>query len=111
MHLSCASYEGETSPKWVRGVKDTPWLDVSATLGEDGYVNVAVVNIHEEKDIRSSIDGPSGTVSVFTVTGERVQACNMNGKEEVAVTESTWEAREQFVFPKHSLTLLRWKLE
>ncbi|OJJ73973.1 hypothetical protein ASPBRDRAFT_194868 [Aspergillus brasiliensis CBS 101740] len=111
VHLSCASYEGETSPKWVRGVKDTPWLDVSATLGEDGYVNVAVVNIHEEKAIQSNIEGPSGKVSVFTVSGESVQACNMNGKEEVGVTESTWEARESFVFPKHSLTLLRWKLE
>lgn len=111
VHLSCASYEGETSPKWVRGVKDTPWLDVSATLGEDGYVNVAVVNIHEEKDITSNIDGPSGPISIFTVTGESVQACNMNGKEEVVVTESTGEAKGQFVFPKHSLTLLRWKLE
>lgn len=111
VHLSCASYEGETTPKWVRGVKDTPWLDVSATLGEDGYVNVAVVNIHEEKDITSNIDGPSGQISVFTVTGESVQACNMNGKEEVVVRESTGEAKGQFVFPKHSLTLLRWKLE
>ncbi|KAF7585848.1 hypothetical protein BBP40_009970 [Aspergillus hancockii] len=108
-HLSSATYEGETAPKWVRGVKETPWLDVSATLGEDGYVNLAVVNIHEEKGIETKIDGVSGEVSVFTVTGDNVAATNMKGKEEVGVIESTWDGQGAYVFPKHSFTLLRWK--
>lgn len=108
-HIACGVYEGETSPKWVRGVKDTPWLDVSATLGEDGYVNVAVVNIHEEKNIETKLEGPSGEVAVFTVTGDSVAACNMNGKQEVGITESKWDGKGAYVFPKHSLTLLRWK--
>jgi alpha-N-arabinofuranosidase len=108
-HLSCATYEGETSPKWVRGVKETPWLDVSATLGEDGYVNLAVVNIHEEKGIETKIDGISGEASVFTVTADNVAATNMKGKEEVDVAESTWDGKGAYVFPKHSFTLLRWK--
>ncbi|KAB8238793.1 alpha-N-arabinofuranosidase [Aspergillus alliaceus] len=108
-HLASATYEGETSPKWVRGVKETPWLDVSAVLGEDGYVNVAVVNIHDEKAIETEIDGPAGEVTVFTVTADTVAATNMRGKEEVVVVESTWNGRGPYVFPKHSLTLLRWK--
>ncbi|KAL5361666.1 Arabinosidase C [Aspergillus floccosus] len=108
-HLSCSTYEGETSPKWVRGVKDTPWLDVSATLGEDGYVNLAVVNVHDEKGIETQLDGPSGEVSVFTVTGENVNVTNMKGKQEVGIVESTWDGKGKYVFPKHSLTLLRWK--
>ncbi|KAB8248130.1 Arabinosidase C [Aspergillus flavus] len=108
-HLASATYEGETSPKWIRGVKETPWLDVSAVLGEDGYVNVAVVNIHEEKAIETTIDGASGEVTVFTVTGDSVAATNMKGKEEVAVVESTWDGQGPYAFPKHSLTLLRWK--
>lgn len=108
-HLASATYEGETSPKWVRGVKETPWLDVSAVLGEDGYVNVAVVNIHDEKAIETEIDGPAGEVTVFTVTADNVAATNMKGKEEVVVVESTWNGQGPYVFPKHSLTLLRWK--
>lgn len=110
-HLSCGTYEGDTSPKWVRGVKDTPWLDVSATLGEDGYVNVAVVNIHEEEDIKTQVNGSSGDVRVFTVTAADVSATNMKGKQEVGVLESTWDGQGSYVFPKHSLTLLRWKQE
>ncbi|KKK22722.1 hypothetical protein P175DRAFT_0499024 [Aspergillus ochraceoroseus IBT 24754] len=108
-HVSAATYDGETSPKWVRGVKDTPWLDVSATLGEDGYVNVVVINIHEEKAFETKLDGPTGEVTVFTVTGENPTVTNMKGKEEVGISESTWSAQGSYVFPKHSLTLLRWK--
>ncbi|EAW07844.1 alpha-N-arabinofuranosidase [Aspergillus clavatus NRRL 1] len=110
-HVSCGTYEGETAPSWVRTVKDTPWLDVSATLGEDGYVNVAVVNISEDKDIESKFEGAAGEVAVFTVNGDSVSACNMNGKQEVGVTESTWDGKGAYAFPKHSLTLLRWKAE
>lgn len=110
-HVSCGAYEGETCPAWVRSVKDTPWLDVSATLGEDGYVNAAVVNIREDKDIESKVEGVTGEVSVFTVTGADVSVSNMKGKEEVGITESTWDGKGAYVFPKHSLTLLRWKAE
>lgn len=110
-HVSVSAYEGETQPRWVRGVKETPWLDVSATVGEDGYVNVAVVNIHEEKGIQAKLEGPKGDVAVFTVTGESTAATNMKGKEEVGLVEGTWRAggQESYVFPKHSFTLLRWK--
>jgi alpha-N-arabinofuranosidase len=108
-HISVSAYEGETHPKWVRGVKDTPWLDVSATLGEDGYVNVVVINIHEEKGIEAKLDGPSGEVTVFTVTGDNPAVTNMKGKEEVGLVETKWDAQGPYVFPKHSLTLLRWK--
>lgn len=110
-HVSCGTYEGETSPKWVRSVKDTPWLDVSATVGEDGFVNVAVVNIHETQDLESRIEGAHGQVTVFTVTAEDLFATNMKGKEEVAIQESTWNAGGTYTFLRHSLTLLRWKAE
>lgn len=110
-HLMCAAYEGETSPKWVRGVKDTPWLDVSATLGEDGYANAAIVNIHEDQGIESRIEGVTEPASVFTVTADDVKATNMDGKQEVGITESTWSGKGEYLFPKHSLTLLRWKVE
>ncbi|KAA8652146.1 uncharacterized protein ATNIH1004_001050 [Aspergillus tanneri] len=72
VYISYGVYEGDTFPKWIRGVKDTPWLDVSATLVDDGDVNVAVVNIHEKKGMETKVDGPSGEVSVFTVTGDSV---------------------------------------
>lgn len=112
-HVSCGAYEGETSPAWLRGVKDTPWLDVSAALGDDGFVNVVVVNIHETRDFRTNVEGVvgAGPVTVYTVTGANVSATNMKGKQEVGVQESTWDGKGSYVFPKHSLTLLRWKAE
>lgn len=108
-HVACGVYDGETSPQWVRGVKDMPWLDVSATLGEDGYANAAVVNIHEDRDIESKIEGVAGETAVFTVTAGDVMATNMKGKQEVGITESDWDGKGTYVFPKHSLTLLRWR--
>lgn len=110
-HVSCGVYEGETSPAWLRGARDTPWLDVSATLGEDGYANLAVVNIHDEKSFEGVVEGVVGGAEVFTVTAGDVMATNMKGTEEVSVQESTWDGKGPYVFPKHSLTLLRWKAE
>ncbi|KAJ5660050.1 alpha-L-arabinofuranosidase C [Penicillium longicatenatum] len=110
-HVSCGTYEGETAPKWLRGTVDTPWLDVSASLGEDGYANLAVVNIHEEKGFETVVEGVVGTAQVFTVTGGDVMATNMKETEEVRVEESVWNGEGKYVFPKHSLTLLRWKAE
>ena len=108
-HVSCSVYDGETSPQWVRSVKDMPWLDVSATLGEDGYVNAAVVNIHGDRDIESKIEGVTGETAVFTVTAGDVMATNMKGKQEVGVSESVWFGNGTYLFPRHSLTLLRWR--
>jgi alpha-N-arabinofuranosidase len=110
-HVSCGTYKGETAPKWVRSVKDTPWLDVSATLGDDGFVNVAVVNIHDTEDLESRVEGAQGEISVFTVTASDLFVTNMKGKEEVAIQESTWDGSGLYKFPRHSLTLLRWKAE
>ena len=110
-HVSCGTYEGETSPKWLRSAMDTPWLDVSATLGEDGFANLAVVNIHEQKSFEATVEGVQGEVAVFTVTADSVAATNMKGREEVQVQESTWDSSGTYVFPKHSITLLRWKAE
>ncbi|KAJ6190386.1 hypothetical protein N7519_000407 [Penicillium mononematosum] len=110
-HVSCGTYDGETTPKWIRSAKDTPWLDVSAALGDDGFVNLAVVNIHDSQDFDSRVEGAQGEVTVFTVTADDLSASNMNGKEEVAIKESTWDGSGSYVFPRHSLTLLRWKAE
>ena len=110
-HVACGTYEGETSPTWLRGVKDTPWLDVSAALGDDGFVNVVVVNIHESKDINTNLEGVTGEVAIFTVTGRDVTVTNMKGKQEVSIRESTWDGKGSYIFPKHSVTLLRWKAE
>jgi alpha-L-arabinofuranosidase len=113
VHVDCEYYTGTTRPEWVRAVKDTPWLDVSATLSEDGWVSMCVVNIHSEKDFRTTMEGVGGQeVEVYTVTGTDVRVTNMAGKEEVGVKRTSWNAKDgdgKFVFPKTSLTMLRWK--
>lgn len=113
-HVGCGSYAGETAPGWLQGVLEdgAPWLDVSAVVDEEGFVNVAVVNISDEKDLATTVKGASGKVEVHSVSGPGVKAVNVAGKEEVGVTRSEWDSSSgggSFVFPKHSLTLLRWK--
>jgi alpha-N-arabinofuranosidase len=111
-HVSCGTYEGETAPVWLRSAMETPWLDVSASVGEDGHANLVVVNIHEEKGFETKVEGVSGEVEVFTVTGDGVAATNMKGNaEEVGVKESTWDGQGNYTFPKLSITLMRWKAE
>ncbi|KAF7719327.1 Non-reducing end alpha-L-arabinofuranosidase [Penicillium ucsense] len=110
-HVSCGVYEGETAPVWLRSAMDTPWLDVSASLGEDGYVDLVVVNINEKRGFETKIEGVRGPVDVYTVTGEGVQSTNMKGKEEVSIRESKWDGGVHYEFPKHSMTLMRWKAE
>lgn len=110
-HVSCGEYAGDTEPKWIRGIKNTPWLDISATLDDKGWVNVVVVNIHEAKAIETKIYGiASGNVKVFTVTGKDLKATNMKGRQEVGMSESVWDGKGPYTFPKHSITLLRWSV-
>lgn len=121
VHLACDAYDGPTKPQWVRAVKDTPWLDVSATVDDDeGWVSMCVVNIHGERDFKTSLGGISVSssqaktkVQVYTVTGKDLKATNMGGKEEVDLTESEWEPEKDdmvFTFPNSSITMLRWKI-
>jgi alpha-N-arabinofuranosidase len=108
-HLFCDAYDGTTKPDSIRGTKDTPWLDVSATVDDSGWVSLCVVNIHETQDIPTNLEQCHGAVQVFTVTGTNLKVNNMEGREEVGVKESTWDARGTYTFPKHSMTLLRWQ--
>ncbi|UNI13560.1 Non-reducing end alpha-L-arabinofuranosidase [Purpureocillium takamizusanense] len=114
VNVRSGEYRGETSPAWVRGSMDTPWLDVSAVL-DNGVVNLAVVNVHEQLDFVTEVAGilqASGQqqVEIYTVTGPGVDAVNTQEKQEVGITEQTWDGRGIYTFPKHSLTLLRWTL-
>lgn len=110
-HVTSGSYTGETEPAWLQGVLEdgAPWLDVSAVVDEHGFVNVAVVNISAEKDFETTLKGVSGKVEVHSVLGADVTVVNMAGKAEVDVKQSEWDGKGAFVFPKHSMTLLRWK--
>lgn len=110
-HVRSGSYTGETTPAWLQGVLEdgAPWLDVSAVLDDTGFVNVAVVNISDTQDFETLLKGVSGKVEVHSVSGPDVKAVNVEGKEEVGVKVSEWDSEGAFVFPKHSLTLLRWQ--
>ena len=112
VHLRCQEYEGSTKPKWLRGTMDTPWLDVSAAIDDEGVVSLAVVNIHADKDFEVNLEGvtQNATVTVYTVSGEDIAVVNTAEDEnKVGIQEGTWDASEgSFVFPKHSLSMLRW---
>lgn len=112
VHVHCTEYEGPTEPTWIRGTIETPWLDVSASLNDDGWVTLAVVNNHEGKGFATEVDGVAkGDVQVYTVTGSAVTVTNTEDMQEVGIVESKWDGEGLFEFPKHSLTMLRWKGE
>lgn len=111
VNVRSGEYLGDTQPAWIRGAIETPWLDVSAALDDNGVVNLAVVNIHESIDFTTELRGlPNGEVEVHTVSGANVKVVNTEAKQEVGIKESKWDGKGNFTFPKHSLTLLRWKL-
>jgi alpha-N-arabinofuranosidase len=111
VNVRCAEYEGETAPSWIRGTIETPWLDVSASINEEGIVSMAVVNVHDSRSFSTKLEGVSSdSVTVYTVTGENPKVTNTNGnEEEVIIKESSWNGKGEFTFPKHSVTMLRWK--
>ncbi|KAI1804536.1 glycoside hydrolase family 51 protein [Daldinia bambusicola] len=111
-HVRSGAYEGETTPAWLQGTlgeAGAPWLDVSAALGDDGYVNLAVVNISETEDFVVELKGVGADVAVYTVSGPQVSSTNKEGKEEVSLSEGKWDGQGKYKFAKHTFTLLRWK--
>ncbi|KAG5994499.1 hypothetical protein E4U43_003218, partial [Claviceps pusilla] len=112
VNVCSGEYMGETKPAWIRGTIPTPWLDVSAALDDSGVLNLAVVNIHEEKDFVTDLPGIPGErdVEVYTVNGANTSVSNTDRTEEVWIEETRWNASGAFTFPKHSFTLLRWKV-
>ena len=116
-HVACSEYEGPTKPEWIRGTIETPWLDVSAAVDEQGMLNLAVVNVSEDKDFETSIAGDSGIdkvgeVEVLRVNAETIGVKNTKEGEPIKIEKSSVKPDgKKVVFPKHSLTLLRWKAQ
>lgn len=111
VHVSSESYVGQTEPEWLQGAlgpSGAPLLDVSASVNEEGVVSLVVVNVDEEKDFETDVLGVNGEVAVYSVTGPNIKAVNVEGKEEVSLTESKWDGKGKYIFKKHSLVLLRW---
>ena len=109
VNVACAEYEGVTEPKWIRNTIETPFLDVSASIADDGIVSMVVVNVHDTKDLETKLGGVGKKVDVYTVTGEHVNVTNTEEDEAVSIKESDWDGHGMFKFPKHSMTMLRWK--
>lgn len=118
---------------WIRGLLATPWLGVAAVVGYgneeeaepaghgndaggEEWVCLSVTNMHEEKDLSVHVEaGAIGKeVKVYQVGGDSKgwKATNTFMKQEVRMTESVWkrDGETEFVFPKMSLTLLRWRV-
>ncbi|KAI4870645.1 glycoside hydrolase family 51 protein [Hypoxylon rubiginosum] len=99
-------------PAWLQGAlaeTGAPWLDASAALGDDGFVNLAVVNISETEDFPVELKGVGTDVSLYVVSGSQLSSTNTEDKEEVGLSEGKWDGKGKYTFPKHTFTLLRWK--
>lgn len=111
-HVACGAYEGETEPAWIRAAVETPWLDVSATVGEDGMASLAVVNVSPDQDFEVDLSGIApkhGGVERYLVTGSSWDVINTNDSQKVGIEETEWDGKGICVFPKMSLVMLRWQ--
>lgn len=86
-------------------------MDVSACVDEEGWCIVVVVNVNERRGWETEVKGSkTEKVVVWTVTGSGVWVTNVNGNDkEVVARESIWNGEGMFTFPRHSLTMLRWR--
>jgi alpha-N-arabinofuranosidase len=114
VHVRAGTYTGETYPEWVQSTCTVPKLDVSAAV-EDGWMNVAVVNVDEEKNFETEFTGVADGSDVFVYKlggeGSSLTDVNIGTKETISIKESKWDGKGgKFVFEKHSFTLLRWKI-
>ncbi|OJJ94632.1 hypothetical protein ASPACDRAFT_1909013 [Aspergillus aculeatus ATCC 16872] len=112
VHVRSPVYRGRTTPEWLASTMDISLLDVSASLSDDNYLNLAVVNVSDSKSIETSLPAIDGPVEVFCVGGNDndIRDTNTWGSQKVGVKESTWDGQGKFLFQKHSFTLLRWKV-
>ena len=111
-------YDGETFPEWVRSTVAVPFIDASAALSDDGYINLAVVNSDEENSHEVRLHGFSecaGTqADVYTVGGAAFSAADTNSEDNntISIRESKWDVRPGgYTFEKLSFTLLRWRIK
>lgn len=110
LNVRAPEYTGRTQPAWIRAAIETPFLDCSAALGDDGYVNLAVANLSDDRDHEVTLDGlKADKVEVFVVSGDNVNVTNTAEEQKVGITESSWDGKGKYTFGKHSFTLLRWK--
>ncbi|KAJ4288914.1 hypothetical protein N0V90_011255 [Kalmusia sp. IMI 367209] len=110
VNVRAPEYTGRTNPPWIRGTIETPLLDVSAAVSDDGWVNLAVANLSEDEDYEVDVQGVrKGEVEVHSVGGWGVGATNEAGKEVVGIEERKWDGEGKYTFEKHTFTLLRWK--
>lgn len=112
-HVSSPAYEGPTEPAWLQAAAVIPWLDVSATINEEGWVSMVVINLHPTENFEVDVEGVKAgrgeKVKVYTVTGEKWDVTNTSEKQSVGIEESEWDGEGKFKFPRMSVVMLRWK--
>jgi alpha-N-arabinofuranosidase len=111
IHVRSVAYEGKTFPSWLASTMELPLLDVSAAFSDDGWMNLAVVNISETETMFTNLPERTSSVAVFVVGGKEnhITDNNQAGAEKVFIRETTWNGKGKFAFEKHSFTLLRWR--
>jgi alpha-N-arabinofuranosidase len=99
--------------------KGVPYLDVSATVQEDGTLIVSVVNRHLDEAIATDVIAQEGSFGgpfeVYEVTGPDVKAVNDFDAQRIETVQKADVAAsgESFTysFPPHSFTMLKGRIE
>ena len=112
-HISSPAYDGATEPKWQQAVTESPWLDVSATVNENGRVSLVVVNVHLTENSVVDLKGIQATseakIKVYSITGDTWDVINTSDRNSVGIREHEWDGEGKFEFPRMSMTMLQWQ--
>lgn len=115
VHVRTPTYDGQTFPEWIQSTVAVPKLDVSASIDDNGWMNVAVVNSDDTRGFVTKLDGirKGAEVHVYSIGGEKFKATDRNSEDEekISIQDSTWrETEDGFKFEPLSFNLLRWKV-
>ena len=84
--MQYVEYECLTALSWIRDTIETPQLDVSAKIGDNRQVNIAVVNIHKNKDFEIRLEGVGFVdIQVFWIIGLNVRVVNAEGWDKIGI--------------------------
>lgn len=116
IHVCSEKYQGPTTPTWLQHAQAMPFLDVAGTIDHTTQeLNVVIVNRHlEPKDLDLQVVASSAhyvPLQRIEVAGEDLCAFNsIESPDIIRAVDCGPFPSSSIRLPKHSVTLLRWKI-
>lgn len=116
VHVECDEWDGELKAamaKYPKGMQKLKWIDSSATVDDENYLTIAMVNKKKESTtVTFNLDraSPKGQVEKFEVSGKPDDVNTFENKEMVALKKEKMDWAPKVALKPCSITMLRWKM-